>query len=110
MPASPAIDHSRRPGLSFAQRETGMVALVLAVGVFLLAFHEIAEAVGAGGARAFDHAVYQALRPHESAQRSLSVAWANIAATDFSAMGSVSVLAFIVVMVCGLFLCLRRRG
>ena len=110
MPASPAIEHPRRPWLSFAQRETGMVALALAVGVFLLTFREIAEAVGSGGARAFDHAVYRALRPHGSAEHSLSITWADIAANDFSAMGSVSVLAFIVVMVCGLFLCLRRRA
>jgi undecaprenyl-diphosphatase len=101
----------RSPGrMSFAQRQTGLVALVLAIGLFLLAFRELAEAVGAGGARAFDRAIYETVRPHESAQHSLAVAWADIAANDFSAMGSVSVLAFIVVMVCGLFLCLRRRG
>lgn len=110
MGASPVVDRPEPPRLSFAQRQTGLVALVLGVGVFLLAFRELAQAVGAGGARAFDHAVYEALHPRQSAQHSLAVAWANIAANDFSAMGSVSVLAFIVVMVCGLFLCLRRRG
>ena len=104
------MDHAHRRWLSFVQREAGLVLLVLAVGVFLLAFREIGEAVGAGGARAFDHAVYQALRPTASAEHDLSVAWANIAANDFSAMGSVSVLAFIVVMVGGLFICLRRRA
>src|SRR6185312_13611660 len=92
------------------QRQAGLVALVLAIGLFLLAFREIATAVGAGGAHAFDLAIYQALRPHASAEPSLAVAWTRIAANDFSAMGSVSVLAFIVVMVCGLFLCLRRRA
>lgn len=105
IPASPAVDHPRRRWLSFAQREAGMVALVAAVAVLLLAFREISEAVGAGEARAFDLAIYEALRPRASAEHDLSVAWANIAANDFSAMGSVSVLAFIVVMVCGLFLC-----
>lgn len=110
MRASPAMDHPPPPRLSFAQRQTGLVVLVLAVGLFLLAFREIGEAVGAGDARAFDHAVYESVRPRESPEHSLAVAWANIAANDFSAMGSVSVLAFIVVMVCGLFLCLRRRG
>lgn len=109
MPASSAIGHPERPWLSFVQRQAGMVVLVLAIGVFLLAFREIAEAVGAGGARAFDHAIYQDVRPHASPEKSLAAAWANIAANDFSAMGSVSVLAFIVVMVCGLFLCLHRR-
>ena len=104
------MDGAHRRWLSFVQREAGLVALVLAIGLFLLAFREIADAVGAGGARAFDHAIYQALRPTVSAEHDLSVAWANIAANDFSAMGSVSVLAFIVVMVCGLFLCLRRRA
>jgi undecaprenyl-diphosphatase len=110
MPASPVIEHPRRPWLSLAQRQSGLVIMVLGIGVFLLAFREIGEAVGAGDARAFDHAIYQALRPPASAEKSLSVIWTNIAAADFSAMGSVSVLAFIVVMVCGLFLCLRRRA
>jgi undecaprenyl-diphosphatase len=112
MPASSAVDRRPPPDrlLPSARRQTGMALLVLAIGLFLLAFREIAEAVGAGGARAFDLAVYQALRPRASAEHSLAVAWARIAANDFSAMGSVSVLAFIVVMVCGLFLCLRRRA
>jgi undecaprenyl-diphosphatase len=110
MRASSAIDHPRRPWLPLARRQAGLVILVLAVGLFLLAFREIAEAVGAGGARAFDHAIYDAVRPRASPETSLAVAWADIAARDFSAMGSVSVLAFIAVMVCGLFLCLRRRA
>jgi len=104
------MDQPEPPRLSFAQREAGVVVLVLAAGLFLLAFRQIGEAVGAGDARAFDRAIYQALRPQESPEHSLAVAWADIAAGDFSAMGSVSVLAFIVVMVCGLFLCLHRRA
>jgi undecaprenyl-diphosphatase len=106
---SSAVDQSPSR-LSFAERQTSLVVSVLAVGLFLLAFREIGEAVGAGGARAFDHAIYQAVRAQGSPQHSLATAWANIAAGDFSAMGSVSVLAFIVVMVCGLFLCLRRHA
>jgi undecaprenyl-diphosphatase len=110
MSASPVIDRPRRPWLGFARRQAGLVVLVLAIGLLLLTFREIADAVRAGGARAFDHAIYQALRPHASPENSLAAAWADIAANDFSAMGSVSVLAFIVVMVCGLFLCLHRRA
>jgi undecaprenyl-diphosphatase len=104
------VDRPPPPKLSLIRREAGLVVLVLAVGLFLLAFRQIAGAVGAGDARAFDKAVYQALRPPADAQHSLAIAWADIAASDFSAMGSVSVLAFIVVMVGGLFLCLRRPG
>jgi undecaprenyl-diphosphatase len=59
---------------------------------------------------AFDRAIYQALQPPAAEQHSLSTIWSRIAASDFSAMGSVTVLAFIVVMTAGLFLCLRRRG
>lgn len=95
---------------AFARRESAVVAFVLAMGLFLLAFHQIAEAVGAGGAKAFDWAVYDALRPPASARGSLALVWTDIAARDFSAMGSVTVLAFIVVMTGGLFLCLRRKG
>jgi undecaprenyl-diphosphatase len=86
------------------------VTVALGVGIALLVFRRIAEAVGAGDAGAFDRAVYHALRPHASAEHSLALAWAHIAANDFSAMGSVSVLAFIVVAACGLFLSLRRRA
>jgi len=95
---------------AFTRRHVGAVALALGMGVALLIFRQIAHTVGAGDAGAFDRAVLDALRPHDSAEHSLGVAWANIAANDFSAMGSVSVLAFIVVMTCGLFLSLRRRA
>jgi undecaprenyl-diphosphatase len=110
VPASSDLERWRSSPWSFVQRQTSLVVMVLAAGLFLLAFRQIGEAVGGGDARAFDHAIYQALRPQQSAEQSLAVAWADIAAADFSAMGSVSVLAFIVVMMCGLFLCLRRRG
>jgi undecaprenyl-diphosphatase len=93
---------------AFTRRHLGAVVLAAGVGVTLLLFRQIATAVGAGDAGRFDRAVFQALRPHASAEQSLGVAWANIAANDFSAMGSVSVLAFIVVAACGLFLSLRR--
>jgi len=95
---------------AFTRRRLGAVILAAGVGAFLLLFRQIAAAVGAGDASAFDRAVLQALRPHDTAAPSLGVAWANIAAGDFSAMGSVSVLAFIVVTTCGLFLSLRRRA
>lgn len=95
---------------AFTRRHVGAVALAASVGVLLLLFRQIGAAVGAGDASAFDRAVFKALRPSVSPEHSLAVAWTNIAAGDFSAMGSVSVLAFIVVMTCGLFLSLRRRA
>jgi undecaprenyl-diphosphatase len=62
--------------------------------------------VSTGDTRPLDHAVLEALRTPSGSSRSLASIWTNIAASDFSAMGSVSVLAFTVVMVCGLFLSL----
>ena len=57
MHAPPALGRPLRSKLSLLQRETGLVLLVLAIGLFLLAFRQIAEAVGAGDARAFDGTV-----------------------------------------------------
>jgi undecaprenyl-diphosphatase len=84
------------------------ILMALAAGVLLLAFQGLAQMVRDGRARAFDRAVLAALRPAGVSHRSLAWIWGNIAANDFGAMGSVSVLAFIVVLVCGLFLCLKR--
>jgi undecaprenyl-diphosphatase len=105
-----AIQRRAPAWLSLARREIGPIVMILAVGLFLLAFRRIAEAVSAGDARAFDRAVLESLRApaQEQGQRSLGAIWLNIAANDFSALGSVSVLAFIVVNVCALFLSLKR--
>jgi undecaprenyl-diphosphatase len=103
-----AIRRRAPDGLSLARREIGPIVMVLATAAFLLAFRRIAEAVTRGDARAFDRAVLQALSAPGDPRRSLAKAWLNIAASDFGAMGSVTVLAFIVVLVCGLFLSLKR--
>jgi undecaprenyl-diphosphatase len=82
--------------------------MALAAGALLLAFQGLAGMVRDGQARIFDHAVLAALLPAGASRQSLAWVWGNIAANDFGAMGSVSVLAFIVVLVCGLFLSLKR--
>jgi undecaprenyl-diphosphatase len=53
-------------------------------------------------------AVLEAMKVHDGPHRSLGRVWTDIAANDFGAMGSVTVLAFIVVLLCGLFLALKR--
>jgi undecaprenyl-diphosphatase len=99
----------RLPGwLVLARREIGPIALVLLVGACLLVFRHIAEEVGEGDTRAFDRAIIYALRTPGDPHRPIGPDWLNTAAVDVTSLGSVTVLAIIVILVCGLFLSFRR--
>ena len=91
-----------------ARREIGPIALVLLVGLCLLAFRNIAEEVGEGDTRAFDRTILYSLRTPGDPHRPIGPAWLNTAAVDVTSLGSTTVLAIIVVLVCGLFLSFRR--
>ena len=82
--------------------------MVLLVGACLLAFRHIAEEVGEGDTRAFDRAILYALRAPGDLHRPIGPDWLNTAAVDVTALGSVTVLSIVVILVCGLFLSLRR--
>jgi undecaprenyl-diphosphatase len=100
----------RAPGwLALARREIGPIALVLLAAVCLLVFRHIAEEVGEGDTRAFDRAVIYALRAPGDPHRPIGPAWLNTAAVDITSLGSTTLLGILVVLVCGLFLSLRRR-
>jgi len=99
----------RAPGwLVLARREIGPIALVLLVGLCLLAFRHIADEVGEGDTRTFDRAILYALRTPGEPHRPIGPDWLNVAATDVTSLGSTTVLGIIVILVCGLFLSFRR--
>lgn len=91
-----------------ARREVGPFSLALAIGVLLLAFLRLASAVTSGDSRSLDRAIFAATRTAGARSHSLAVVYANIGFHDLGAMGSISVVAFIVVTVSGLFLSLKR--
>lgn len=94
--------------LALARREIGPIALVMLVGACFLIFRHIAEEVGEGDTRAFDRAIIYALRTPGNLSRPIGPDWLNVAATDITSLGSVTVLGVIVILVCGLFFSFRR--
>lgn len=99
----------RAPGwLALARREIGPIALVMLAGACLLVFRHIAEEVGEGDTHAFDRTIMYALRTPGDPSRPIGPDWLNIAATDVTSLGSLTVLGIIVLLVCGLFLSFRR--
>jgi undecaprenyl-diphosphatase len=94
--------------LALARREIGPIALVAVVGLFLLIFRHIADEVGEGDTRGFDRALIYALRTPGEPGRPLGPDWLIVAATDVTSLGSTTVLTIIVILVCGLFLSIRR--
>jgi undecaprenyl-diphosphatase len=90
------------------RREREIAILLALTAVWALLFETIARFVAQGRADGFDLRVLHAMRSGGWSHRSLAWIWANIGAADLSAMGSISVLAYIVVLICGLFLGLKR--
>lgn len=94
--------------LALARREIGPIAVVLLVGACLLAFRHIAEEVGEGDTRAFDRGIIYALRTPGDPHRPIGPDWLITAALDVTSLGSITLLGILVILVCGLFLSLRR--
>ena len=94
---------------SFVRAEFVLVASLAVIAGALLLFIEIADEMAEGEAHAFDMAVLQTLHP-DAANPSDPVGpfWLDHAAADLTALGSVSVLATIALLVGG-FLVLQRR-
>lgn len=95
--------------LTFARSEAVLVGAMAVIAGGILAFVNIADEVGEGDAHSFDWAILQALHPNEASPAvPAGPKWLAHAAADFSALGSVAVLLFVVAVSCG-FLLLRRR-
>jgi undecaprenyl-diphosphatase len=94
--------------IALARREIGPIAVVMMVGAFFLIFRHIAEEVGEGDTHAFDSAILWSLRVPGHPETPVGPWWLTTALTDVTSLGSVTVLALIVIGVSGLVLSLRR--
>ena len=96
--------------LAFARSEAVLVAAMAVIAGGILAFVNIADEVGEDETRPFDWAVLQAFHPNQANPADpVGPKWLDHAAADFSALGSVTVLLFVVVIACA-FLLLKRRA
>ncbi len=85
----------------FARREVGVLTIVLAIAVALLAFLAIADEVMEGETGAFDETLLLALRVPTDTHDPLGPRWLEQAAGDVTALGSVTVLALITLAAVG---------
>jgi undecaprenyl-diphosphatase len=96
------------PWFDRAKREIAPLAALLVVALSANAFLAIADEVSDGDTRSFDRAILYALRAPGDAAEPIGPHWLKIAAADLTALGSVTDLGLIVLLVAGLFLGLRR--
>lgn len=91
-----------------ARGELGAVGALLVLAAGTLAFLHLSEEVGEGDTRGFDLAVLQALRAPGDPRVLVGPKWLHVAATDVTALGSVTVLGLFVALALALLLSLRR--
>ena len=96
------------PWLDRARKEIGALVALLGLAVAAYGFLNIAGEVGEGETRPFDHALLFALRQPGDPTTPIGPHWLRIAAADLTALGSVTDLGLIVLLVAGAFACLRR--
>jgi undecaprenyl-diphosphatase len=94
--------------LRAARGELGLIAAILAVAGGVLAFLGVADAVTDGHAKAFDQGLMLMLRHPGDISQPIGPHWLRLAATDLTSLGSIIVLALIVLIVMGLFAAQRR--
>lgn len=94
---------------SFMRAEFVLVASLAVIAAAVLLFIEIADEMSEGEAHGFDMAVLQTLHP-DAANPSdpIGPKWLDHAAVDLSAIGSVSVLSTLALLV-GVFLIIQRK-
>jgi len=97
---------SRLSGL--ARRQTMAIAAALVAVTGLWAFVGIAEEVAEGETHALDRALLLMLRMTDDPTRTVGPLWLRTALMDFTALGSVAVLALVVILMATLFLSLKR--
>lgn len=96
-----------RTWLAAARRDVVPIAVLLGIGLPLWAFSEIADEVGEGETRGFDHSVLRALRTGDPADP-LGPRWFEGPVVDVSALGGFAVLALVTLFALGYLLTLKR--
>ena len=94
--------------LAAARSELGAVAALMVAAGGLLAFLHVSEEVTEGDTHAFDLAVLKALRLPGDPNSLIGPKWLHLAATDVTALGSVTVLGLIVLLAVVFLASLRR--
>jgi undecaprenyl-diphosphatase len=94
--------------LSAARRELGAACALLVAALGAMGFLAIAEDVAEGETRALDLSVLKALRVGGDPHALVGPHWLHIAATDITALGSVTVLGLIILLAFALLASLRR--
>jgi len=94
--------------VGFARREVGAVAGLFALGGLAWTFMSVAEEVSEGETQSIDRAILEALRQPVSPHEPIGPHWLTAAAADLTALGSIPVLAVVVLTVCGLFVSVKK--
>jgi undecaprenyl-diphosphatase len=94
--------------LAAARGELGAVAALMVAAGGLLAFLQVSDEVAEGDTHAFDLAVLKALRLPGDPNSLIGPKWLHLAATDVTALGSVTVLGLIVLLAVAFLASLRR--
>lgn len=92
--------------LARARKELWPLLVVGLLALGACAFFEIADDVGEGDTHGFDRVILDGLR--DAGGQPIGPSWLRIAAADLTALGSVTDLGLVVVLVAGTFLALRR--
>lgn len=93
----------------FARQEIVPIAVLLGIGLPLLAFIGIAEEVCEGEARGFDESLLLALRTGDPADP-IGPRWFETSVMDISALGGFAVLALVTLLAIGYLLAVKRWG
>ncbi|HEY5072628.1 MAG TPA: phosphatase PAP2 family protein [Caulobacteraceae bacterium] len=94
--------------LAAARKEIGIVAAVLVVAAGALGFLGVADQVTDGHTKGFDLGLMLMLRHPGDITRPIGPAWLKLGAIDLTALGSITDLAIIVLIVAGFFAAQRR--
>ncbi|CAN5225561.1 phosphatase PAP2 family protein [soil metagenome] len=107
---SPTAPPASRTGrlIAWALREMGVVAALLVVALGLLIFMGVADEMAEGDTRGLDRAILYGLRQTADPSNPIGPKWLEIAAADITALGSVTVLSLIVLLMAGFFAASRR--
>jgi undecaprenyl-diphosphatase len=94
--------------IAAARRELGATTALLVLGLAALAFSNIADEVVEGETHGVDQAVLDALRVNGQPKLLVGPNWLHTSANDVTALGSLTNLTLIVLLVVALMACLRR--
>ena len=96
--------------LTSARREIGAASALLVAALGGMGFLAIADEVAEGETHALDLAVLRSLRVEGQPHTLVGPDWLHIAATDVTALGSVTVLGLVILLAFALLATLRRWG